>query len=162
MNLELKIDSDFFSDPQLALFFQEEKQKKIDSKVMWALFLLTHPKSIYYTLDPTSRLLLIEQDYLKAKLDVSKYQDTLDKICKISLTKPARLLDSWEKKLEERDEFIRTLNYSQETYEILDKMMAATSKMWDNYQQVRKKVEEESASRVLGDTELSLSDKGII
>jgi len=162
MNLELKIDEDFYSDPQLSLFFQDEKAKKIPSKLMWALVLYSHPKSLYATLDPSSRVLLIEQDYLKSKLDVSKYQDILDKIGKISLTKSKRLLDSWEKKLEERDEFIRTLSYSQETYEILDKMMAATSKMWDNYQQVKKKAEEESDSRVLGDTELSLSDKGII
>lgn len=78
------------------------------------------------------------------------------------LTKPKRLLAGWERKLEERDAFMHSLPYNEDTYEMLDKMMANTAKMWDQYLTILKKTESEVETTTQGDMELSLSQKGLI
>jgi hypothetical protein len=45
---------------------------------------------------------------------------------------------------------------------MLDKMMANTAKMWDQYFAILKKASSEVDSQSQGDLELSLSQKGII
>lgn len=53
--------------------------------------------------------------------------------------------------------------YDESNYEMLDKMLAASAKMWDSYLTVRKKaVDEESTTHARGDIELSLSERGVI
>ena len=154
--------SDFWSDSQLRLIFKEEYEEDTASNIMWALILYNHPSSKYYTLDFQSRKDLIEKDYLKSPLDWESFKTTVDKIVKFLLSKPKQLLHGWELKLEERDAFMHSRPYDEDNYEMLDKMLAATSKMWDSYFSVQKKVTSEGESTTHGDTELSLSEKGII
>lgn len=156
------IESDFYSDPQLELIFQQEKVNGITSKEMWALMLYFHPKSKYAGLDHTSKLELISTDYLKQPLKLDSYKDTIKKIETFLLTKVEYLLSNWERKLEERDEFIHSKPYDEDTYEMLDKMMASTAKMWEQYLSIRKKAIQEEEAQTEGDSELSLSEKGII
>lgn len=156
---EFNVEKDFYSDPQMKLLFGKYN---VPSKIMWALILYSHPDSKYATLDNLSRKMLIEQDYLKEELNLTEYKDIIDKIESLTLSKTERLLRNWETKLEERDAFIADIPYNAETFEMLDKMMGATSKMWDNYLAILKKASSEADSQTQGDIELSLSEKGII
>ncbi len=118
---------------------------------------------MYYSLDHESKLALIELDFLPDFSSLWESRpETRAKISKFLLSKPERLLDGWEKKLEERDEFMHSRPYNEDTFEMLDKMMALTDKMWSAYLKIQKAVTSEGESQTVGDTELSLSDKGVI
>jgi hypothetical protein len=93
---------------------------------------------------------------------LADYEETTERIHKFLVSKVKYLLAGWETKLEERDTFMHSKPYDESTFEMLDKMMSATAKMWDQYLAVRKKALEEDSSTTLGDVELSLSDQGII
>lgn len=123
--------------------------------------LYIHPDSKYYSLDDKSRTDLISSDFLSG-FDPGKYTSTIERTKLFLLTKSQRSLVNWEQKLEERDAFIANIPYSESTYELLDKMMASTSKMWDQYLSILKKVSQEEESSSLGDVELSLSERGVI
>lgn len=160
--MNLRIDEDFYSDPQVGLMFSKYKPT-ISSKVMWALLLYHHPSSLYYSLDPQSKISLIEEEYLHSPLILKDHEKVTEELLSILLSKPQRLLKSWEKKLEERDEFINSVSYSPTTYEMIDKMLSLTPKMWEQYLKIQSQVAEENEStKTLGDTELSLLDKGVI
>lgn len=156
------IESDFYSDPQIRLIFKTEYESGVTSKHMWALMLYIHPKSKYQGLDDRSKITLIESDYLGKSLELDKMQLTLDKIGTHLMSKVEYLLAGWERKLEERDAFMYSKPYDEDTFEMLDKMMAATAKMWDQYLSIRKKAIEEETTQTEGDIELSLSAKGVI
>lgn len=161
MKINFDVFSDFYSDPQLKAIFADEYES-VSSTIMWALMLYSHPDSKYASQNDSTRKALIEKDYLKAPLLWDTYNETVNKIKSFLLTKPQRLLDGWEQKLEERDAFIHSLPYNEDTYEMLDKMMANTAKMWDQYFAILKKASSEVDSQSQGDLELSLSQKGII
>jgi hypothetical protein len=129
---------------------------------MWALLLVFHPISKFYSLDVDSRKLLVERDFLKKELDWKKYETTIALIQEHLITKTERLLDGWESKLEERDTFMHSLPYNADNFELLDKMLANTAKMWDSYLATKKKAAVEQETSIHGDTELSLSEKGLI
>src|SRR5690606_30665797 len=123
--------------------------------------LYIHPDSKYYSLDDKSRTDLISSDFLSG-FDPGKYTSTIERTKLFLLTKSQRSLVNWEQKLEERDAFIANIPYSESTYELLHKMMASTSKMWEQYLSILKKVSQEEESSSLGDVELSLSQRGVI
>lgn len=153
------IYSDFYADPQMKLLFGKYE---LPSNIMWALMLFAHPDSQYDSMDNSTKKTLIETDYLQHSISWDEYSEIISKIYDHSLTKTQRLLKNWETKLEERDAFIADIQYNAETFEMLDKMMGATSKMWDNYLAILKKASSEADSQIQGDVELSLSEKGII
>lgn len=156
------IYSDFYSDPQLKAIFNEEYTLKVSSSIMWALILYAHPKSKYFSQEDKTRKELIEKDFLKKPLNWDKYSTTLEKIDSFLLSKPQRLLKSWEQDLEERDIFMKSLPYNAENLEIKEKLMTNRLKLWDQYYAILKKFSEEEDIQTRGDTELSLSDKRVI
>lgn len=68
-----------------------------------------------------------------------------------------------EKKLEERSDFIDSIPYNESTYEMLDKMMKETKKMWDEYYRVVKDLSEDSDDGTsMGGTQESASERHLI
>jgi len=80
---------------------------------------------------------------------------------KFFLTKPEQYLVAWEQKLDERQEFIASKPYDHSTYEMLDKMMSNTDKMWKQYMTCLKDVQEEE-SLLEGGSQESLNEQGVI
>lgn len=152
------IHSNFYdSDPQFKAVFKSEIEAKVPSSHMWAIMLYVHPDSKYFTLDTKSKESLIKKDYLDdPSFDFSSYQDTISKIETFLLTKPQRLLRSWELKLEERDAFISSVPYDASTFDLLDKMMEKSHKMWKQYKEIYDDFLKEEESRTQGDVQESL------
>ncbi len=69
---------------------------------------------------------------------VEKFKDKL-------LTKAQRFLLSWERKLEEREGFLDETPYNASNFEMLEKIMGNSDKLWKAYQQCEKDVLEESS-----------------
>ena len=145
----------------MQIYFKEELANKVSSKVMNGLKLAFHPESDFYNLDLKSKEELIGKDYVGEEFFFASHGATIDKMLALYMTKPKRMLHNWETKLEERDLFIASKMYDDNTYEMLDKLMKETSKMWDNYFSIQKQVDKEDV-RTSGDIEESASDKGLI
>ena len=158
------IDVDIWEvHPQMKILFREEYESKVDSKIMWALLLDTHPKSYFADLDLLNRRSLIAIDYLNNELfQWRDYEDTITKLRKVLLTRPERLLKNWEDKLEERDAFIAALPYNIEHVDMLEKTMKETYKMWDNYEKVLEAFKKQEDEAAMGGSQESLSERGLL
>lgn len=153
---------DFFSiNPQLKIIFKEEYEEQVPSSHMWALFLFAHPESKFFDESPTTRKSLIFKDYLKSDPTFSwdTYEPILKKIEEKCLSKAQRALMRWEKALHERDDFFASIPYSESTYELKDKMLSNTPKLWDQYESVQVLLAKEQASKTHGDVEESFLEK---
>lgn len=154
------ISADFFKvNQQLAIMFPG-----IDSSTMWAITLIYHPQSKFRNVSFPERKKIIEEDYLLKELDIEdeKIAKAIEVFNKHCLTKKQQFLNNWERKLEEREEFIGNIEYNANTYELLDKMMASTQKLWQQYFQCLKDVNEEASTYVTGNSIESLSESGEI
>jgi len=158
------IDVDIWKlHPQLKVLFAKEYNDGVSSKIMWALLLDTHPKSVLADLGPTDRRAIIAQDYLSNEtFDWKMYNDTIEKMKKYLLTRPERLLKNWENKLEERDIFISATPYNAETIDMLEKTMKETWKMWENYEKVLAAFKKQEDESTLGGAQESLSELGLL
>lgn len=156
------IYSDFYADPELRSIFSEEYENNVSSATMWAIALYHHPKSKYYSQDNETKKLLIEKDYLKSTLDLKALESTTNKFLQFCLTKPQRFLKSWEDDFEERDAFMKSLPYDIENYKIKEDLMGNRTKLWQGYLDILKKVSEEVDTKTVGDSELSLKEKGLL
>lgn len=84
-------------------------------------------KSIYSNLLFRDKVPLL-QEMLDSTLDPGDSGQAMDieLVANLVLTKKRRLLYSWEKKLEEREDFLAAIPYGVDSYEMLDKMMGGT------------------------------------
>lgn len=123
------IHQDFWkTNPEASVLFNEEYESKVSSPHMWAHALLTHPDSKFFNESPSVRRTLIIEDYLKDP-SFQFSPELIQKFQRYTLSKPQRLLVNWEQKLHQRDEFIASLDYSAETFDLLDKMIDKTPKL---------------------------------
>lgn len=152
------------ANPQMKIAFRKlfeedkSKQKNESSKIMWAITLLWHPDSKFRSVGEEYRKKLIEDDHLKIndagrgkkgrpkRFDWDQYKEEIDKFKDLCLSKAQRFLVEWETKMEERAEFISMIPYDAETFEMLDKLLEKTDKIWKQYMNCLKDVEDEKHS----------------
>lgn len=160
---DFNIEADFWADPQMRILFKEEYDSGVPSHTMWGLLLDTHPKSKLADLDPISRRTIIAQDFLA---DISfkwnEYENTITKMKKVVLTRAERLLKNWETKLEERDYFLDNTPYNEDNFDLLEKAMKETYKMWENYEKVLNRFQKEDEGATFGNLQESASERGDI
>ena len=104
-------------------------------------------------------------DYLNdEEFDFSPYKKTIEKFVELCTTPAQRLMGSWYRKYEERQQFIDETPYNENTFDMLEKLIGNTDKFWKQYQAIKKEVEAEEAAQeiVHGGATLSLSDKKLI
>lgn len=150
----------WFENPQLKILFSKENKDNVPSHIMWALFLYCHPDSKFIDEDEKNRSKLIREDYLQdPTFNFKDYSSTINKILDSLPSKAARMLVSWKKKLEEREDLISNIEYTLDTFEMVDKLLANSSKLWDQYEAVEKKYLSEKEHRVQGEIEESLLEQ---
>ena len=158
----IDIHSDFYSDPQIKLIHKDELKRKIPSKVMWALILNCHPKSKFFELDTTTRQNLIKKDYLNDdKFNFDDYSDVTNKILSNLPNTASRFLFTWNTKLNEINDFLASVQYNENTYEMISKIMKDLHPMMKQYKEIYKEFQTQE-STTLGNVEESLSEKGLI
>lgn len=117
---------------------------------------------MYAQLDFKDKIEFISSDLnIQFNPAAEPYVSILDYVEHFILTKPQKYLVQWEKKLEERTQFMASIPYNADTFELLDKMMAASSRMWDQYMKCLKDVQVEEG-KTQGDSEESLQEKNLI
>lgn len=104
-------------------------------------------KSIMYSLNISNDL--IE----KAILLKERYYSIFE-------TPVRKMLRVWKEKLDEKIKFIEETEYSESTWEMLDKMQSNFVQAYKQYDQILKEINKEKEQSGQSDSELSLSDKG--
>ena len=142
------------------------EEKEISSKEAWAIFLYADAtqKNKLYRLTADERKVEIKDYYCPhIDWDDELIVKTIEAYPELCMSIAGRAFKGWEDKLMERDAFIRNMRYDESTYEILDKMMANTKKVWDMYKQVYDQMmSEEQQIMGKGSRKLSKAEKGEI
>lgn len=166
------------ANPQYKIIFRDEynadksKGKEKSSTLMWAFFFYVHPKSEFYNLPDKGDVLA--KDFIKEKgFKWEHYGAMLDKIEEIILSQAEKSLVSWDKTLRKRDEFIHNQEFTLDSYtadgklakgtaDQLDRMLANTNKLYQEYFKILKELKNEEDARGKGNKIKSLTDLGEI
>lgn len=154
------ITQDFHStNPHIRVILPQSL--KVPSQHMWGLMLYAHPDSKLFNESPSERKKLVLEYINDNKFTFEKYEDLLELIERKVLTKAQKSLMVWERALHKRDEYIDSIEYTEDSWDMLDKMLANSAKLWAQYQTIVDWLSKES-SKTLGDQEESLTEKGLI
>lgn len=167
-------------NPQYRVLFRhiyeedKSKNKEKSSRLMWALFLCYHPKSDFYNLPNKEEVIakkFLEDD--KFKWNSPKILALKETILESVLTQAEKSLDRWNNTLKKRDDFIHSQEFTLDSFndegrlvkgtaDQLDKMLANTNKLYQEYFSILKELQEEELARSRGNKVKSLSDSGEI
>lgn len=138
--------------------------KKEASELAWYIYLYCDPSSEFRNLPPKTRQNELEKNFVKREVhSMSEVQDAINSYDEHMMSLTKRNLKKWEDKLTERQAFIDETEYNENTFEMLDKMMAQTDKMWKMFMTLKKELEKESDDQTTyGGVELSASETGMI
>lgn len=161
------INADFWKlSPELAMipeFLEIKKKYKGDSsKYMWAVALFADYRSKFRTLSEKDKRFLISKEYLKKENFDWEILANAIKAWQNLLPPAQKQLMIWEKFMQEKNEFMATLNYAEHGDEI-EKKLISNGKLFEEYARLRDLVaQEEDPGQVKGNAEESLSEKGLI
>jgi hypothetical protein len=124
----------------------KSKGKKDSSQIMWAVALLLDKSkhNNFRNLPEDEKKEQLAKYFLKQpnfEWDEKEIKDLTDQYFKLCLSQAEKSLIEWERKLKERDEFIASCPYNAETYEMLDKLLSNTYKMYQMYQTVKSQLD---------------------
>ena len=80
------------------------------------------------------------------------------------MTPEQRLLTSWKRKIDERNDLMDSLEYTLDNFESVDKLVANTEKLFKQYKAIKEEVEKQDEASITteGGSVLSLSDLDMI
>jgi hypothetical protein len=146
--------------PLFSKYYKEDKSKnKLKSaKIMWALHLVCHPKSMMYhdpnKLNNVEGLLPKNWDW-----DLKSTSVDLEEYKSIMLTEAQRALVDWDDMIKKRSAYLKQQDYNLETGNDLDKLHKNTYAIYKDYQKVCEELQTEENSNL---QTLSLSESGEI
>lgn len=154
----------------------KSKNKEKSSKIMWAIYFRTHPKSDFYNL--ANKDAIIKTRWLKDEsFKWEDYEEVINTFKEISLTQAEKSLVEWDIMLKKRDDFMHSQDFTLDYYETLDsgkvvirkgtadqldKMLANTNKLYAEYFKIQKELSDEEITRGRGNKPLSMSDSNEI
>lgn len=137
--------------------------KKEASELCWYVMLYCDLDSSFRMFPPDKRREELETHFTKRKVhQIKEVQQAIQDYDENMLSLAKRNFKKWEDKLTERQEFIDNTTYSEDTVDMLDRMLASTSKLWDMYFKVKSELDQEDSDQVFGGASLSAAEKGLI
>lgn len=159
MITNFNIDENFwelYPDFKLALSFKDiyksdkSRNKESSSRLMWFTALTTDLNSRYYNLPEEERFAVIGGDYMDDeqyyKHNTEKVDRLIEDYIKLQFTAAQRQLREWDKKQDERSQFIANLKYDLNTYEDLDKMAVNTKRIYDTLKTIKEELSKEDGN----------------
>jgi hypothetical protein len=142
------------------------KNKEKSSKLMWAIYFAYNPESKFFNIP--DKLNILAKDLLKeSKFNWESCKDVINLYKSSVLTDAERALVTWGEIITMRDESLKTLYKAaiedSDTDELvkLDKMLANTPKLFEDYKKIKKDYEEEKVTKK-GKHNKSLTEAGEI
>jgi hypothetical protein len=142
------------------------KNKEKSSKLMWAIYFAYNPESKFFNIP--DKLTILAKDLLKdPKFNWDSCKDVVSLYKSSVLTDAERALVTWGEIITMRDESLKALYKAaieqSDTDELvkLDKMLANTPKLFEDYKKIKKDYEEEKVTKK-GKHNKSLTEAGEI
>jgi len=166
------IEANFWEiNPQIKIpeiyknFFKSDKSrdKKESSTIMWGVALFTDFDSKFRQLGKKDRQDLICNDVYKDNKFNWKLVEPLIDAWEIFKPVAVRQMMQWERLMSEKDTFLSTLKYDEETAEMIEKLLLSNSKLYKEYEDITSRlIQDGNEGQMLGGGIESLSEKGEI
>jgi hypothetical protein len=145
----------------------KSKGKAHSSKLMWAVAFFSDFESKYRPLSEPERIKLICEDILgKIAEDASFKWETLDPYIKAwerYKSVPMKQMAEWERLMNEKTEYLKTLKYCAETADEIEKRLLSNTKLYSEYEEIMSRlVQDGEGGTMLGGAMESLTEKGEI
>jgi hypothetical protein len=122
------------------------KNKKESSNLLWAFAFVYYPlNNMYYNL-PNKKDEIAKNILRDEKFDWLKYKKEINLFQECCTTEADRSLVAWEEKMKERSKFIEDKKYDEDTYKMLDTLMSNTPKMYEDLENIKKRIDEQRSS----------------
>lgn len=143
---------------------KESFSKGKASKIAWYIILYCGENSEFRTYPPEIRREQLEQHFIKEEVhELPEVQEAIEMYEEHMMSLARRNFFKWEEKLTERQKFIEDTPYDETTYEMLDKLMSQTEKMWKMFLTLKAEMDKDSdEGKTYGGIELSDAEKGMI
>jgi hypothetical protein len=154
--------------PELEKLYQKDKSKNKEksSKIMWGIHLCESLDSKFY--HHPDKYVQVEEKFIKEKdFKWEDYEAVIEMYKEYCLSDAERSLTLWNETMRLRSRSIKEMYQDaideKDTDELvkLDKMLAATPKMFDDYKKIKQDYEEEKTHKQ-GKSIKSLSDDDVI
>ena len=141
----------------------KSKGKAHSSKLMWAVAYYADFDSKYRALSDGERQKLIADDILKnPEFDWTQVQQYV-KAWDMFKSVPMKQMIEWERLMNEKTEYMKTLKYSSDTADEIEKRLLSNSKLYSEYEEIMSRlVQDGEGGTMLGGAMESLTEKGEI
>jgi len=161
-------------NPNYKLIFEEfynmdkSKDKNKSSTILWAFYLILHPRSDFYNLPDKRKL--VKDKFIKDRSFKWENHSEIESMFRESiLTQAERSLYEWNEYMRKRDDYLKKQEYFFDHYskdgkpikgtaEQLDKAYSTTPKMYADYEKIQKSLKEEEYKTGKGNKIKSLTD----
>lgn len=154
------------TEPFKSLYVSDKsKGKERSSTSMWAIALCYDFDSQYFGMEEGQRKEMIGQDVMEDKdfFDKDNIKVLSEAYQTLTDTPARRQLRVWNKKLDEKNVFLKDIKYDKSNWKMIDEMLKANKELYDNYFKIEKQIMNESAADMVeGGAEESLIEKGIL
>lgn len=142
----------------------KSKDKSESSKIMWAIWYMNHPESIFFNM--SDKKYKIAKDYLKDEsFNWSSIENLISLFKFVVLSQAEQALINWGELISMRDKAMKELymkfigEEDIDSLVKLDKIITSTPKLFEDYKKIKKDYEEDKISKK-GNKIKSLSDAG--
>jgi len=147
--------------------FKKREGVRGSSKILTAIFLIWDPKSKLYDSGLSEDQIMedINRNVLgEVNFEWDQYEDIKNLFLDINTSVLEKRLVEYERQLKERDEFFNALPWNTSNAKLKDSMMSNNKKLWEEYLEVKRKVEDErSATGALrANYEMSLAEEAML
>lgn len=141
----------------------KSKSKAHSSKLMWAIAYYADFESKYRALSDGERQKLIAEDILKdPDFDWAQVQQYV-KAWDVFKSVPMKQMVEWERLMNEKTEYMKTLKYNSETADEIEKRLLSNSKLYSEYEEIMSRlIQDGEGGTMLGGAMESLTEKGEI
>jgi hypothetical protein len=141
----------------------KSKGKAQSSRLMWAIAYYADFDSKYRALSDSERQKLISEDVLKQPdfdwSGLSEYIKAWDMYKSV----PMKQMTEWERLMNEKTEYMKTLKYNSETADEIEKRLLSNSKLYSEYEEIMARlVQEGEGGTMIGGSMESLTERGEI
>lgn len=134
------------------------KGKKESSDIMWGIALLCDYDSPYKHLEWGERVKIVSEIY-KVDIEDELIKECIDKYYFLQRDSVRRYLEEFDRKLDDRRNYMNGMGYSKENWEELDKMLISTDKIMLQRDKIIQMINKESVTKIRGELELSMMEK---
>lgn len=140
----------------------KSKNKQQSSQIMWAVAFFADFDSKYRQLSDGEKIKLIQEDIIKDAFQWSTLDPFIKEWDKFKSV-PMKQMMEWERLMNEKTEYVKTLRYDGETADEIEKRLLSNIKLYSAYEEILGRlVQDGEGGTMMGGGVESLTEKGEI